>query len=187
MNLLHNASSHLADSSMLEVFKTWHGFPEWLTPSLYEAFLRSAHCLLCELYRRQIDHPSGSGLPSQIPGYALTYDFIAFTIRTFCNFIGFYIFFCCATGAIRIEFVTDKSANSLIEAVRDVQDWLGRYGHTLVKLRTVTLVLQKNLLHLVKPLPIFQLITLHLQHRKHKRQTPQNNSFSPLLYNSKSS
>ena len=29
-----------------------------------------------------------------------------------------------------------QASNSQIEAVRDVQDWLGRYGHTLVKLRT---------------------------------------------------
>ena len=72
MNILHNASGHLADSSALEVFKTWHGLPEWLTPSLYEAFLRSAHCLLCEIYRRQKDHPSGSGIPSQTSSHLLS-------------------------------------------------------------------------------------------------------------------
>ena len=71
MNLLHNATGHFADSTTLEALPVWYNLPAWLTLPLHQAFLRSAHCLICELCRRQQEHPVGSEIPSQIAGHTL--------------------------------------------------------------------------------------------------------------------
>jgi hypothetical protein len=136
LNLLHISTGHLADSTMLDTFSAWHGLPTWLTKPVLESYLRSHHCLLCEIYRRRKQHPLGSGIPDQIPGYTMAFDFVPFTILTVFGCIGFYFFCCCATGAIKIFLVRDKSAESLIECIHQLETWLQRYGHVLKNLRS---------------------------------------------------
>jgi hypothetical protein len=135
MNALHNLSHH-SDSTLLDSYSAWHGLPVWLTRPLMEAFLRSHHCLLCEIYRRRKQWTIGSGVPDQIQGHTLAYDPIWFVRATVFGAIGFYFFCCCATGAIRIILVRDKTSATLILAITQVEIWLKRYGHTLVQLRS---------------------------------------------------
>ena len=47
---------------------------------MFEAFLRSHHCLLCEIHRRRGHHLLGSGVPDQIPGFSMF--FITFALQS---------------------------------------------------------------------------------------------------------
>jgi hypothetical protein len=136
LNLLHLFNGHYAPSTILDAFSTWHGLPSWLTKPLFESYLRSHHCLLCETFRRRRDHPLGSGMPNQIPGYELAYDPVWFSCATVFGAIGFYLFYCRASGAIRLLLARDKTQETLLLIVYRVETWLKRYGHTLVKLRS---------------------------------------------------
>ena len=133
MTLLHKTTGHLAPSTLLSSFHNSHNLPTWLTKSLLEKFLRSHHCLLCEQYRRRIPHPTG--MPSQIPAHSWSYDYIAFRITTIYNMIGFYIFGCSATGAIRVYLVKNKSAQELVICLKDLHVWCGQHGHVMMILR----------------------------------------------------
>ena len=102
---------------------------------MFEAFLLSHHCLLCEINRRRRQHLLGSGIPDQIPGYSMSFDYICFTEQTVFDAVAFYFFCCNITGAVKVLLVKDKSAENLILCVHVVETWLGQYGHTLVQLR----------------------------------------------------
>ena len=93
MTLLHIITGHLAVTTALESYTTWHGLPSWSTTSMFEAFLRSHHRLLCEIHRRRRQHLLGSGIPDQIPVYSMSFDYIWFTEQTVFGAVGFY-FFC---------------------------------------------------------------------------------------------
>ena len=89
MILLHLISGHLADTTLVEAYTTWHGLPARLTISIFEAFLRFHHCLLSEIHRPRRQHLLGSGILDQIPGYSMFLDHICFTERTVFRAIGF--------------------------------------------------------------------------------------------------
>ena len=59
LSLLHCVTEHLSDATMIKSFSTWQGLPNWLNKKILEAFLRSHHCLLYEIFRRRTQHPAG--------------------------------------------------------------------------------------------------------------------------------
>ena len=135
MTLLHRATGHLSTSSAIEAFSSWQNIPEWVAKTLYSKFLHTSHRLLCEMFRRRMQQPSGSGIFEQIVAHTMSYDYKTFRIPTIYGSIGFYIFLCATSGGFLVYLVKDKSAKQLVHCLKNLSTWLGQYGHRLVTLR----------------------------------------------------
>ena len=131
MNVLHRFSGHLAPATMIEAMRVWLGVPAWLTPALYGAFTRHAHCILCEQMRRRKQHYRGSGIPQQIAGHTWSLDNVGPMARkTIGGANQYYYAQCLATGCPKLFLESDKDSEAFARCCMLIHVFCRQFGYT---------------------------------------------------------
>ena len=122
---------------MADAIKTgaWIGVPKSITPELVIKVLTHIDCLSCALAKRnRLPRQLGSGINNNIPGSFISVDYKGpITPAAYGGYTGWYLFYCEATGWIKLFLV--KSKMKFLKCLIEIKEYLFKNGHILRHLR----------------------------------------------------